>query len=93
MHHVYNKEMKKTYRIIFLFASMGIYILLAFIEFFMLNNLFDIFTSRYLYHEIMMLICLLIINPIITYILVNLIPLKPKKRIKDNITEEMRQER
>ncbi len=72
---------------------MGIYILLAFIEFFMLNNLFDMFTTRYLYHEIMMVVCLLLINPILTYILVNLIPLKPKKRIKDNIKEEMRQER
>ncbi len=72
---------------------MFIYMALGFIEFFMLNNLFDIFTSRYLYHEIMMVVCLIVINPIITYILVNLIPLKPKKRIKDNIKDEMRQER
>lgn len=85
--------MKRTYRIIYLFASMFIYMALGFIEFFMLNNLFDIFTSRYLYHEIMMVVCLIVINPIITYILVNLIPLKPKKRIKDNIKDEMRQER
>lgn len=85
--------MKRTYRIIYLFASMFIYMTLGFIEFFMLNNLFDIFTSCYLYHEIMMVVCLIVINPIITYILVNLIPLKPKKRIKDNIKDEMRQER
>lgn len=85
--------MKRTYRIIYLFASMFIYMALGFIEFFMLNNLFDIFTSRYLYHEIMMVVCLIIINPIVTYILVNLIPLRPKRRIKDNIKDEMRQER
>lgn len=85
--------MKRTYRIIYLFASMFIYMALGFFEFFMLNNLFDIFTSHYLYHEIMMVVCLIIINPIVTYILVNLIPLRPKRRIKDNIKDEMRQER
>ena len=41
----------------------------------------------------MMVVCLIIINPIVTYILVNLIPLRPKRRIKDNIKDEMRQER
>ena len=83
--------MKKLYRFIYFISSALIYILLALFEFFCLNNLVDIISARYYVHVLCMALALIIINPIITFKLIGLIPIKPKKKAK-SISEELKRE-
>lgn len=83
--------MKKLYRFIYLISSATIYILLAIFEFFCINNLVDIISSKYYVHAICMMVAILIINPIITFYLIGLIPIKPRKKVK-SISDELKRE-
>lgn len=83
--------MKRLYRFIYFISSALIYILLALFEFFCLNNLVDMISSKYYVHVICMAVALFIINPIITFYLINLIPIKPKKKVK-SISDELKRE-
>ena len=83
--------MKKLYRFIYFISSALIYILLAFFEFFCINNLVDMISTKYYIHVLCMVLALLVINPIITFKLIGLIPLKPKKKTK-SISEELKRE-
>lgn len=82
--------MKIKYRFIYFFASFFAYVALAFLDFFVLRYLLEMISTNYLVHTIMMLICLIIINPIIVYYLINYLPIKPKlkKLEKTAITEK-----
>ncbi len=83
--------MKKLYRFIYFISSALIYILLALFEFFCLNNLVDMISTKYYIHVLCMALALIIINPIITFKLIDLIPIKPKKKTK-SICEELKRE-
>ena len=83
--------MKKLYRFIYFISSALIYILLGFFEFFCINNLVDIISSKYYIHVLCMVLALLVINPIITFKLIGLLPFKPKKKTK-SICEELKRE-
>lgn len=69
---------------------MAIYILISFFEFFCLNNLLDIISSRYIIHVLVMILCLILINPLLTYYAVGKLPLKPKKRINGSLKEDLK---
>ncbi len=83
--------MKKLYRFIYFISSALIYILLALFEFFYLNNLVDIVSDRYFVHVIFLGVALVVINPLITFYLINLIPIRPKKKVK-SISDELKRE-
>ncbi len=83
--------MKKLYRFIYFISSALIYILLALFEFFYLNNLVDIISDRYFVHVIFLGVALVVINPLITFYLINLIPIRPKKKVK-SISDELKRE-
>lgn len=83
--------MKKLYRFIYFISSALIYILLALFEFFYLNNLVDIVSDRYFVHVIFLGVALIVINPLITFYLINLIPIRPKKKVK-SISDELKRE-
>ena len=84
--------MKTSYRLIYIFASFACYVLLGLIEFFFLTHLLDIISTGHVFHYVMMVICLLLINPLITYLLLDLLPIKPRLRLKGNIHEDLKRE-
>ncbi|MBR0461205.1 MAG: hypothetical protein IJJ00_00645 [Erysipelotrichaceae bacterium] len=84
--------MKTSYRLIYIFASFACYVLLGLIEFFFLTHLLDIISTGHVFHYVMMVICLLFINPLITYLLLDLLPIKPRLRLKGNIHEDLKRE-
>lgn len=84
--------MKKKHRFLYFVFSFGFYCLLAFIDFFVLNRLLDVITESYFFHMIVFIVCLLVVNPIITYLLLNLLPFKPQLRLKGNINEDLKSE-
>lgn len=83
--------MKKLYRFIYFISSCLIYILLGLFEFFCLNNFVDMISTSYFVHAGLMILNLLVINPIITFKLIGLIPIKPKKRVK-SVHDELKRE-
>lgn len=86
------KVMKTSYKFIYFLSSMFTYILIGLIEFFLLDNFIDIISSKYSIHVIVMIICLIIINPLITYALVGKLPLKPTKRVKGSLNEDLKRQ-
>lgn len=86
------KVMKTSYKFIYLLTSMITYIVIGLIEFFWLNNLLDMISTSYTVHMIMMGICLVIINPLITFMLVGKLPLKPTKRVKGTINDDLKRQ-
>lgn len=80
--------MKYSYRFIYIGVTFITYLLLCFIEFYILTHLLDMISNNYIVHTIASIICLIIINPIITYIVIEKIPLKPKLRAKKPIKRE-----
>ncbi len=48
-------------------------------------------STKYYIHVLAMALALIIINPIITFKLISLIPIKPKKKAK-SISEELKRE-
>ena len=83
--------MKKLYRFIYFISSCLIYILLGLFEFFCLNNFVDMISTSYFVHASLMILSLLVINPIITFKLIGLIPIKPKKMVK-SVHDELKRE-
>lgn len=83
--------MKKLYRFIYFISSCLIYILLGLFEFFCLNNFVDMISTSYFVHASLMILSLLVINPIITFKLIGLIPIKPKKSVK-SVHDELKRE-
>lgn len=86
------KVMKTSYKFIYFLSSMFTYMLIGVIEFFLLNNFVDIISTKYYIHVIVMIICLLIVNPLITYSLVGKLPLKPTKRVKGSLNEDLKRQ-
>lgn len=86
------KVMKTSYKFIYLLTSMITYIVIGLIEFFWLNNLLDMISTSYTVHMIVMGICLVIINPLITFMLVGKLPLKPTKRVKGTINDDLKRQ-
>ena len=84
--------MKGLYKFVYFLSSMFIYIILGIFEFFCLDNLVDIVSQRYIIHVLVFCISLLIINPIITYELVDKLPFKPLKRIKGNVKDDLKKD-
>ena len=80
--------MKYSYRFIYIGVTFITYLLLCFIEFYLLIHLLDMISKGYIVHTIASIVCLLIVNPIITYIVIEKIPLKPKLRAKKPINRE-----
>lgn len=83
--------MKKLYRFIYFISSCLIYILLGLFEFFCLDNFVDMISTSYYVHSGLMLLMLIFVNPIITFKLIGLIPIKPKKRVK-SVNDELKRE-
>lgn len=83
--------MKKLYRFIYFISSCLIYILLGLFEFFCLDNFVDMISTSYYVHSGLMLLMLIFVNPIITFKLIDLIPIKPKKRVK-SVHDELKRE-
>ena len=83
--------MKKLYRFIYFISSCLIYILLGLFEFFCLDNFVDMISTSYYVHSGLMLLMLIFVNPIITFNLIGLIPIKPKKRVK-SVHDELKRE-
>lgn len=86
------KVMKTSYKFIYLLTSMITYIVIGLIEFFWLNNLLDMISTSYTVHMMVMGICLAIINPLITFMLVGKLPLKPTKRVKGTINDDLKRQ-
>lgn len=84
--------MKTSYKFIYLLTSMITYIVVGLIEFFWLNNLLDIISTSYTVHMIVMGICLVIVNPLITFMLVGKLPLKPTKRVKGTLNDDLKRQ-
>ena len=84
--------MKSFYKFIYFLSSFIIYVILGLIEFFFLDNFVDIVSERYVVHVLALCFSLLIINPIITYKLVNTLPFKPFKRIKGSVKDDLKKE-
>lgn len=80
--------MKTSYRFIYIGITFTTYLLLCFIEFYILTHLLDMISTNYILHTIASIVCLVVINPIITYIIIEKIPLKPKLRAKKPINRE-----
>lgn len=83
--------MKKLYRFIYFISSCLIYTLLGLFEFFCLDNFVDMISTSYYVHSGLMLLMLIFVNPIITFKLIGLIPIKPKKRVK-SVHDELKRE-
>lgn len=66
------------------------YVVVGLLEFFILDNLLDMLSTKYSVHVIVMIVCLIIINPLITYALVGKLPLKPTKRIKGTLKDDLK---
>lgn len=86
------KVMKTSYKFIYFLTSMFTYILIGIIEFYLLDNLVDMLSTKYYIHVLVMIICLLIVNPLITYALVGKLPLKPNKRIKGTLKDDLKRQ-
>ena len=84
--------MKGFYKFIYFLSSMFIYIILGIFEFFCLDNLVDIISQSYLIHILVFCIGLFIINPIISYKFVNMLPFKPLKRIKGSVKDDLKKD-
>lgn len=82
--------MKTSYKFIYFLTSMVTYVVVGLLEFFILDNLLDMLSTKYSVHAIVMIVCLIIINPLITYALVGKLPLKPTKRIKGTLKDDLK---
>lgn len=82
--------MKTKYRFLYTISSLIVYSLISIFEFFCLDGLIDYISLEYKVHLAALIICLLLINPIITYIIISELPFKPALRLKGNINEDMR---
>lgn len=86
------KVMKTSYKFIYFLSSMFTYIVFGFIEFFLLNNFLDIISNKYYIHVIVMIVCLIIVNPLLTYSVVGKLPLKPTKRVKGTLNDDLKRQ-
>lgn len=86
------KVMKTSYKFIYLLFSMFTYVSIGLIEFFLLNNFVDIISTKYFIHVLIMIVCLIIINPLITYLIVGKLPLKPAKRVKGTLNDDLKRQ-
>ena len=84
--------MKTSYRIICIFTAFISYVLLGLLEFFFLTHLLDILSTGYAVHLGASVFCLLVINPLITYLILDRLPIRPKLRLKGNIHEDLKRE-
>ncbi|MDO4500261.1 MAG: hypothetical protein Q4B60_03190 [Erysipelotrichaceae bacterium] len=82
--------MKAQYRFLYIITSMVVYVLIGLIEFFCLNDLLDIISTRYFFHVLMALGCLFIINPLLSYAIVDKLPIKPNLKLKGGIKEDLK---
>lgn len=85
--------MKPRIRFLYTISSSLIYILITIFEYFCLNGLIDYISTNYKVHLAALLVCLVLINPIITYLIISELPFKPDLRLKGNINEDMRRQR
>lgn len=81
--------MKIKYRLIYFFVSFLSYIALALFEFFVLDDVLDMISTKYIVHLIIMIICLIIINPIIVYYIICKLPIKPKLKTKKKLDDSL----
>lgn len=81
--------MKLSNRLIYFFTSLFTYVILCLIEYYVLSNLLDIISTSFKVHLIAMIICLLLVNPLITYLVINTLPIKPDLKLKGNIKEDL----
>lgn len=84
--------MKTSYKFIYFLTSMFTYILIGIIEFFLLDNLVYMISTKYYIHVLLMAICLMVLNPLLTYALVGKLPLKPTKRIKGTLKDDLKRQ-
>lgn len=84
------KVMKTSYKFIYFLSSMFTYMFIGMIEFFFLNNFVDIISTKYYIHVTIMIICLIIVNPLITFAFVGKLPLKPTKRVKGTLNDDLK---
>jgi len=82
--------MKASYKLIFVIFSFIFYVFIFLMEFFLLKNIIEYFFVNLITRLIVYGILLIIVNPIFTYIFIRRLPLKPNKRIKGNIDEELK---
>ena len=68
--------MKIRQMFIYGLAVLFIYLALFGIEFYLANFIIEMFTYNYFIKTVIFLILILVLNPIITYLIANLIPLK-----------------
>ena len=75
----------------YIFSCLCIYLLLAIGEYFILNPMFTSIIHSYLIRISIYFLFLLIINPIITYIIGEKVPIKPSGlRVEDGLEEALR---
>ena len=84
--------MKGKYKFLYFISSFAIYCLLSFLEFFFFDDLLNIVSTRYIVHFAVFVVCLLTVNPLVTYFFVDMLPFKPKLRLKGNINEDLKGE-
>lgn len=84
--------MKSKYKFLYTISSCLIYMLITLFEYFCLRGLVDYVSTSYKVHLAALLVCLVVINPIITYILISKLPFKPALRLKGNINEDMKKQ-
>ena len=84
--------MRTSYRLIYIGTSFFAYIALSLIEFFVLTHLLDMVSTKFFVHFVSAIICLLVINPILVYLLLDKLPIRPGRRLKGNINEDLKRE-
>ncbi|MBR3227117.1 MAG: hypothetical protein IKF68_01080 [Erysipelotrichaceae bacterium] len=84
--------MKTAHRLIYISVSFVSYVLLALAAFFILNDALDIISTDRIFHLVCAVIWLLVIDPLICYMILNILPIKPSLRLKGNIREDMKRE-
>ena len=84
--------MRPLHRLIFITVSFLSYVSLSVLEFFFLDDILDIVSRNSVFHTIFFILCLLALNPLITYLILNKVPIRPALRLRGNIREDMKRE-
>jgi len=72
----------------YLFTSILIYLMIGFFEVYLLNPLVDFVSVDFKFHLMVYSICLLIVNPLIAWLILERISFKPSEsQIKESISE------
>ena len=84
--------MRPLHRFIYITVSFLSYVTLAVLAFFFLDDILDIISRNSTFHTLVFILWLLVLDPIITYLILDKVPIRPALRLKGNIREDMKRE-